>query len=236
MSGSRQRLNRTKTTLVSTGFRSSFFKLSVSSFVITLALFWIIDLIRVSVRWQEYIYIKNYYAIRRLSFWSLSDVQCLIWCTVKFWRNCVDIMDFFRFILQGNLQQWLMDPHCYDQFSVIYEGGDRTAIFLNTPGEPTEVEVRDVGCRFIALVIIFQLSVCASVHVACFRFEITALDGDICSVVATWHLPVNISPKRNRVVGWREHETDSTVQPPWRSAGRLLSVRTVGPLCWHIIM
>jgi translation initiation factor 3 subunit B len=35
-----------------------------------------------------------------------------------------------------------LDPHCYDQFSVIYEGGEKTAIFLNSHSEPTPVEER----------------------------------------------------------------------------------------------
>ena len=47
--------------------------------------------------------------------------------------------------LQGNLRQWLMDPHCYDQFSVIYEGGDRTAIWNNVSGEPVVLEERSVS-------------------------------------------------------------------------------------------
>jgi len=42
----------------------------------------------------------------------------------------------------GNLRSWLLEPHGYDQFSCIYEGGERTAIFLNSAGEPTSVEER----------------------------------------------------------------------------------------------
>ncbi|GFR78417.1 eukaryotic translation initiation factor 3 subunit B, partial [Elysia marginata] len=41
----------------------------------------------------------------------------------------------------GNLRNWLMNKECYDQFSVIYGEGEKTAIFLNTP-EPTKVEER----------------------------------------------------------------------------------------------
>ncbi|ELT99648.1 hypothetical protein CAPTEDRAFT_163351 [Capitella teleta] len=42
----------------------------------------------------------------------------------------------------GNLLHWLLDPHDYDQFSVIYEGGDRTAIITNSVPEPTVLEER----------------------------------------------------------------------------------------------
>lgn len=44
--------------------------------------------------------------------------------------------------LQGNLHSWLLNTHCYDQFSLIYEGGDRTAIFNNTHQEPVLIEER----------------------------------------------------------------------------------------------
>lgn len=51
----------------------------------------------------------------------------------------------FGFVFQGNLRYFLQDPDCYDQFSVIYDGGDRTAIFKNTTREPVVVEERAVG-------------------------------------------------------------------------------------------
>ena len=37
-----------------------------------------------------------------------------------------------------------MNKECYDQFSVIYGEGEKTAIFLNTP-EPSKVEERAVS-------------------------------------------------------------------------------------------
>jgi len=49
------------------------------------------------------------------------------------------------FCIQGNLLQWLMDQRCYDLFSVIFEGGDRTAIYQNTVSEPTLLHSRQVG-------------------------------------------------------------------------------------------
>lgn len=42
----------------------------------------------------------------------------------------------------GNLQAWLLDPDCYDQYSVIYCGGDRTSICLNSMQEPVIVADR----------------------------------------------------------------------------------------------
>lgn len=47
----------------------------------------------------------------------------------------------------GNLRYWLQDPDCFDHYSVIYEGGEKTAIFQNTVHlssvrEPTLVEER----------------------------------------------------------------------------------------------
>lgn len=40
------------------------------------------------------------------------------------------------------MRHWLEDPDCRDQYSVIYESGERTAIFSNDPKEPILVEER----------------------------------------------------------------------------------------------
>lgn len=47
----------------------------------------------------------------------------------------------------GNLRYWLLDPDCIDQYSVIYEGGEKTAImqnciYLNSVREPVVIEER----------------------------------------------------------------------------------------------
>lgn len=47
----------------------------------------------------------------------------------------------------GNLRYWLQDPDCFDHYSVIYEGGEKTAIFqnsvhLSSVRDPTLVEER----------------------------------------------------------------------------------------------
>ena len=52
-------------------------------------------------------------------------------------------------IYQGNLRSWLQDPDCYDQFSVIYDGGEKTAIFANNSSEPAVVEERAVSIAII---------------------------------------------------------------------------------------
>ena len=53
-------------------------------------------------------------------------------------------------VLQGNLRYWLQDPDCFDHYSVIYEGGEKTAIFqnsvhLSSVRDPTLVEERAVS-------------------------------------------------------------------------------------------
>ena len=47
-------------------------------------------------------------------------------------------------IFQGNLRSWLLNKDCYDQFSVIYDAGEKTAIFVNS-AEPAKVEERSVS-------------------------------------------------------------------------------------------
>ncbi|XP_074648217.1 eukaryotic translation initiation factor 3 subunit B-like [Tubulanus polymorphus] len=43
----------------------------------------------------------------------------------------------------GNLRQWLQNSDCHDQYSIIYDGGERTAIFANgNNAEPLSVEER----------------------------------------------------------------------------------------------
>ena len=42
------------------------------------------------------------------------------------------------------MRSFLQNHNCYDQFSVIYGDGEKTAIFLNS-GEPSKVEERAVS-------------------------------------------------------------------------------------------
>ena len=46
---------------------------------------------------------------------------------------------------QGNMRHWIEDSDCRDQYSVIYESGERTAIFANDAKEPIVVEERAVS-------------------------------------------------------------------------------------------
>ncbi|XP_039216505.1 eukaryotic translation initiation factor 3 subunit B, partial [Crotalus tigris] len=42
----------------------------------------------------------------------------------------------------GNLRYWLEDPDCRDQYSVIFESGDRTTIYWNDVKDPVTIEER----------------------------------------------------------------------------------------------
>lgn len=53
---------------------------------------------------------------------------------------------------QGCLQYYLLDQDACDQFSVVYEQGDKVAVYLNTQPEPSLLEERPVSWLiFIAL-------------------------------------------------------------------------------------
>ncbi len=43
---------------------------------------------------------------------------------------------------QGNLKSWLLDPRANDQFSVVFEGGEKVAVHTNTKPEPSLTEMR----------------------------------------------------------------------------------------------
>lgn len=47
--------------------------------------------------------------------------------------------------VQGNMRHWIEDPDCRDQYSVIYEAGERTAIFNNDAKDPITAEERAVS-------------------------------------------------------------------------------------------
>lgn len=48
-----------------------------------------------------------------------------------------------EYVERGNLREWLLDPDCYDQYSVVYEGGESTAIYSNATPEPLLVKKRN---------------------------------------------------------------------------------------------
>ena len=43
---------------------------------------------------------------------------------------------------QGNLKSWLLEPDANDQFSVVFQGGEKVGIYCNTKPEATEMESR----------------------------------------------------------------------------------------------
>jgi len=49
--------------------------------------------------------------------------------------------------IQGNMRHWIEDPDCRDQYSVIYEAGERTVIYNNDAKEPIVSEERSVRSR-----------------------------------------------------------------------------------------
>lgn len=43
------------------------------------------------------------------------------------------------------MRYWLEDPDCRDQYSVIFESGDRTSIYWNDAKDPVTIEERAVS-------------------------------------------------------------------------------------------
>lgn len=56
---------------------------------------------------------------------------------------------------QGCLQYYLLDQDACDQFSVVYEQGDKVAVYLNTQPEPSLLEERPVSHFTFIIIIIF---------------------------------------------------------------------------------
>lgn len=77
---------------------------------------------------------------------------------------------------QGNLRHWIEDPDCRDQYSVIYEAGERTAIFNNDSKDPITVEERAVSEMLGSILMVIFLKKQLCVH--------AALDGDVCALVS----------------------------------------------------
>ena len=58
---------------------------------------------------------------------------------------------------QGCLQYYLLDQDACDQFSIVYEQGDKVAVNLNTQPEPTLLEERPVSYfTFIPVYLLFN--------------------------------------------------------------------------------
>lgn len=52
------------------------------------------------------------------------------------------------------MRHWIEDQDCRDQYSVIYEAGERTAIFSNDSKEPIVSEERAVSMKYKYIYII----------------------------------------------------------------------------------
>lgn len=44
---------------------------------------------------------------------------------------------------RGNLRSWLLNPDCYDQYSVLSDDGGLVTIYLNTPHDPVVLKERE---------------------------------------------------------------------------------------------
>lgn len=56
---------------------------------------------------------------------------------------------------QGCLQYYLLDQDACDQYSIVYEQGDKVAVNLNTQPEPTLLEERPVKIIYLFTLLIF---------------------------------------------------------------------------------
>ncbi|RWS22359.1 Eukaryotic translation initiation factor 3 subunit B-like protein, partial [Leptotrombidium deliense] len=52
---------------------------------------------------------------------------------------------------KGNLRSWLQDPDCYDHYSVLYDGGEMTAVYSNSNPQPTLVKERKLWTETVVL-------------------------------------------------------------------------------------
>lgn len=82
---------------------------------------------------------------------------------------------------QGNLRHWIEDPDCRDQYSVIYEAGERTAIFNNDSKDPITVEERAVSEMLGSILMFFFFFINMQLKQLCLR---AALDGDVRALVS----------------------------------------------------
>ncbi|XP_071813465.1 eukaryotic translation initiation factor 3 subunit B-like [Apostichopus japonicus] len=97
----------------------------------------------------EYDTIENAFkAAKNMTGYKLDKSHTFAVNVFSDFENYGDIPDDWQppekqsFVDHGNLKTWLMDPDCHDQYSVIYDGGETTAIFKNTPSEGVLVEAR----------------------------------------------------------------------------------------------
>ena len=118
---------------------------------------------------------------------------------------------------QGCLQYYLLDPDACDQFSIVYEQGDKVAVNLNTQPEPTLLEERPVSTFYAYL----------NTSILLIIFILAEMDRDFSSVVTPWYLPSYFPCKGYCPLGWRELSTNRTFQPSGSAVYRLFAMREV---------
>ena len=96
---------------------------------------------------------------------------------------------------QGCLQYYLLDPDACDQFSIVYEQGDKVGIYSSTQPEPTLLEERSVSWKKLMFDILLNLTTA--------RF-IAEVDWNTGSVVTFGYLHFHLPRQRNCSVGrWK---------------------------------
>ena len=103
---------------------------------------------------------------------------------------------------QGCLQYYLLDPDaCDDQFSIVYEQGDKVAVNLNTQPEPALLEERPVS----------NFNACLNISIILTILTLVEMDRDFSLVVTPWyHLPTYFPCKGYCPLGRREVSTNRT--------------------------
>lgn len=85
-----------------------------------------------------------------VSFSLVSLINAVtLWLNLKRLRlRLCNPVTFVLLFVQGNMRHWIEDQDCRDQYSVIYEAGERTAIFSNDSKEPIVSEERAVSMKY----------------------------------------------------------------------------------------
>lgn len=81
---------------------------------------------------------------------------------------------------QGCLQYYLLESDACDQFSVVYEQGDKVGIFLNTQPEPSVLEERPVSSLLRWMHCYYSIT---------FHSIVAEMDRDIGPLVSFGYLP-----------------------------------------------
>ncbi len=142
--------------------------------------------------------------------------------TVTYFSICLFLWHVV-FSFQGNLRHWLEDPDCRDQYSVIYDSGERTGIYASDAKEPIEIEERAVSSP-VHLKNIITMGPCVLYSVSFCYVLLVALDRNIRALVSKRHLSGHIPSERHRSLGRWEVQADPEVQSSGGSAHWFLTL------------